>query len=98
MGEEKSIVMQDNWIKVADRLPETDDDVLVIYCKGNNVSRSNAIRINIGWMDYETRGKWNMVERDGVKMDVDGNDGNYHGGDMWFITHWMPLPELPITE
>lgn len=70
------------WISVEDRLPETDDPVLVWYCNENGDF-------------YPTVGsysKWFDTDKMYWSTDLDGNEMVYPPVK---ITHWMPIPEPP---
>ena len=72
------------WISVKDRLPEykTPYDV-VLVCDANDVY--GDINYAIAWRNEPRK----------------GGDIWCFSTDLWadqFVTHWMPLPELPEEE
>lgn len=72
---------KEDWIKVTDRLPENDDDVLVCFHY-----------YDVGWHDCTTVGYCEYVNNKEIRRRewmIDWDDA-----DM-VITHWMPivLPE-----
>lgn len=73
------------WISVKDRLPETDDDVLVYNPKDG---------IHLGEFDLdEVRGYY---ESDGSYFITNsGWTTEYSWAPYMGPTHWMPLPEPP---
>lgn len=71
-----------NWIDVKDRLPESEDDVLVLVCQESDLTQQYYRTIA-----RRESGKW-----------VEGEDtGLYEIGtpEAYCVTHWQPLPELP---
>lgn len=78
-------MMTMEWISVKDRLPDDDVEVLTFY----------ATEVVQAYLHY---GKWKGSRNVTNNM----NDGYVNdrticklGGDYDFVTHWMPLPELP---
>lgn len=58
------------WINVKDRLPEYNDDVLVIDNGDIYIAHLSK--------------QWDMLP-----------DFYCHAGRIKYVTHWMPLPEVP---
>ncbi len=71
------------WISVKDRLPDACGFPCLL-CGENSFGQ---IRVFEGFTGYMERGKfeWHSNRKD---IDI----------DVWTITHWMPLPELPKGE
>lgn len=63
------------WIKVKDKLPPVDEDVIL----------ASEIAVTIGF--YMNKGR---VMKEGFWVLVNGEAEELYG-----VTHWMPLPELP---
>lgn len=72
--------MDNKWISVNDRLPETCGFPCLL-CGENSFGQ---IRVFVGFTGYMEHGKfeWHSNQKD---IDINA----------WTITHWMPLPELP---
>lgn len=68
------------WINVKDRLPETQENVLVFCGKSMRVA-SKSIS---GWM---LAGSYHEYDKEDEDWDYDA----VH----LCVTHWMPLPEFP---
>lgn len=74
------------WISVNDRLPNETQDYLVVL---NN--EDIDIRLFNSKNDpYQT---WSSMLNKFLFVD---NKGEWHSTDQ--VTHWMPLPELPIER
>ena len=72
-----------NWIKVTDRLPESDMNVLAV--SGGKVKVMALCQIDD---DEENTGLiWGQV--------YDSLDGEAYVDDAYEVTHWMPLPPTP---
>ena len=71
------------WVSVEDRLPDACGFPCLL-CGKNSFGQ---IRVFEGFTGYMERGKfeWHSNRKD---IDI----------DVWTITHWMPLPELPKGE
>lgn len=83
------------WISVKDRLPEMgehyqSDDVLVcIDYRPDDPDTTEDIFVSIDHVDFNCFGQGEFsCERDDPR---DGEPSPY------FVTHWMPMPELPET-
>lgn len=83
------------WISVNDRLPEMgehyqSDDVLVcIDYRPDDPDTTEDIFVSIDHVDFNCFGQGEFsCERDDPR---DGEPSPY------FVTHWMPMPELPET-
>jgi len=75
------------WISVKDGLPELDQRCLVVWAKFG-VKYPDQF---IGYIESETN-KWDIITPEGLIEDACNN------ADMFYITHWMPLPELPAKK
>lgn len=72
------------WISVKDKLPKDDTKVLVCESKFGMLERSDVF---FGYY-YGDKWHWENPQSEIVEYKSDQ--------DMWTITHWMPLPNLPI--
>lgn len=70
---------QNEWISVNDRLPEILEEVFVLI-----LPEEGDITYDIGYIS--TGGFWDTVWHDSNEPQKVKND---------FITHWMPIPNLP---
>lgn len=70
------------WVSVEDRLPETDDWVLVWYCDKDGDF-------------FATVGKYKEWKPTGERYWYTDVDNNETAWPPVKITHWMPLPEPP---
>ena len=84
------------WVSVNDRLPEMDEhykseDVLVcIDYRPDGPDTTEDTYVSIDQVDFNCFGQGEFsCERDDPR---DGEPSPY------FVTHWMPLPELPKGE
>ena len=75
--------VQDGWIPVSERLPDSDDEVLVYPFPDN----SYGIRLGT-YHPYEgkLKGKWTYEEE---------RHSYYEQVEINNVTHWMPLPAAP---
>ena len=93
---EKDLIIQDlrrenaelrarvqEWISVNDRLPDACGFPCLL-CGENSFGQ---IRVFEGFTGYMERGKFEWYSN---RKDIDI--------DVWTITHWMPLPDLPKGE
>lgn len=85
-----------NWISVKDKLPNEEQDVLVLVRKIEHYGRHNEKRtvyhsVHIGWCIEE---KWATTYCYGYKYLKDEANEKIE----LEVTHWMPLPELPKYE
>jgi Protein of unknown function (DUF551) len=72
------------WISVEERLPEREKEV-IIYEKYTSIPI-------IAWLSWS--GNWHS-SKDHLSINGDGSiDDNIENK---FVTHWMPLPEPPIS-
>ena len=77
-------MQNNNWINVKDRLPETDDDVVILGSKWG--TRKIAEHTMLAWYDNtRDHARW---------TDERGNDVEQNA-DYWYVTHWLPIPEYP---
>jgi len=70
------------WIKVSDRLPDDDIDVLFL---------DNCSEMHKGY--YSCVEKCWFINTNGLSVDGNANIVN-DDFDPSYITHWQPLPEL----
>ena len=68
-----------NWIDVKDKKPELDKQVLV-YLKTKTY---NPDHFSLGYLDKED-GEWYGIF-EGHPLEI----------DMFFVTHWLELPDKP---
>jgi hypothetical protein len=75
------MVEKSQWIPVGERLPIVTDDMLQM---SGFILATDGCEIDICYM---------MVEPDGEKplWLIKNSDGR----ELKFVSHWMPLPELP---
>lgn len=78
-----------DWIRVADRLPDEGDTVLIYGpCWWNDDRRMVCVAEYRALNQFDTQAHWSAI----------GSDG-YECEDMIREpTHWMPLPPLPDEE
>lgn len=88
--------MQSEWISVKDRLPDEEQDVLLLIREieffGKHLKKRKAwYWIHTGW---SIDGEWATTYCFGHKYISEEEN------DMCelTVTHWMPLPELPNKE
>lgn len=74
------------WIPVSERLPDSDDEVLVYPFPDN----SYGIRLGT-YHPYEgkLKGKWTYEEE---------RHSYYEQVEINNVTHWMPLPAAPVKD
>ena len=74
------------WIPVSERLPDSDDEVLVYPFPDN----SYGIRLGT-YHPYEgkLKGKWTYEEE---------RHSYYEQVEINNVTHWMPLPAAPVGD
>lgn len=75
------------WIDVNDRLPDFEIPVLVVYDFGGDF----GLRAEVAYVVETTQ----RTDKDGTKTYVEWKNSEWAG---WDVTHWMPLPEFPITK
>jgi hypothetical protein len=80
------IPKKSEWIKVEDRLPKDDCDVLVYHAKDDHIT--------VGCFDKDNRSYY--IESDGSKFYIDdGWETEIPWAQKGRVTHWRPLPEKP---
>ena len=79
--------LRSGWVKTADRLPDDDDPVPVIYVGyTDNLPHNDAIAVYAYKSADNYAGAWYWQDSDGV----DYNPVSVS------ITHWLPIPPLPV--
>jgi len=76
--------MPDAWIPVSERLPEVDENVLVVNCKDSPA--------NLFIMRISANGTWARHDQ------WDGGGWTCDGLPVDSYTHWQPLPPPPEVK
>lgn len=88
----------EKWIRVKDRLPEEEQDVLLftraIETYGRNGERKKTYRNT--YYGYCDEGQWLTSYCHGCEYIYKVNEKN--PTEVIEVTHWMPLPEPPKEE
>lgn len=88
-------VQEDKWISVNDRLPEKDGEYLCVW-KGRRSGESFIDRVGFAKNLYKVD-EFDFKNEKG-KSGFYGYDSEWGYYSKKWITHWMPLPELPKGE
>lgn len=78
--------MNNEWIKVTDRLPDENVNVLAVESGQLKIMALCYIA------DDDNNMNWFWGQS------YDGLDGDAYVDDDYEVTHWMPLPEKPKSE
>lgn len=83
--------MISEWIKCSERLPESKDDLVLVYSATGGQIKPNGFPIG----GYDAVHIQDYFDDITCGLDKDGNQLY----TKWYlsqgITHWMPFPELP---
>lgn len=87
-----------NWISVKDRLPNEEEDVILLVREVEYYGRHREKRKVYHWVftGWCVDGEWATTYCHGHRMIDDENKENPKC--VHTITHWMPLPEPPKGE
>lgn len=83
------------WISVKDRLPNEEEDVLVLVRNiehyGRHKEKRNIYRdVYVGWIVDD---EWATVYCHGFQYL--NKESEKYQNEEYEVTHWMPLPKLP---
>lgn len=86
------------WISVKDRLPEEEENVLVLVREIEHYGRHREKRtvyrsVYVGWC---VDGEWATMYCHGYQYIE--NESEKDTNCDYDVTHWMPLPKPPKTE
>lgn len=79
------------WISVYDRLPETEDEVLVVKAMKNG-----RRQVGLGYCISDYQYQYLDPVTGAMKMSSKGPYWVCHGSNN--VVYWMPVPELPKEE
>lgn len=84
------------WISVEERLPNEEEDVLVLVREvehyGKHLEKRKVYRdVYVGW---RVDGEWATLYCHGFNY-LENEAEKYPNSD-YKVTHWMPLPKLPV--
>lgn len=71
-----------SWIEVKDKLPPNNCYVLIALCHENKILRTHFVHIG-----FRINECW-----------YTGDNDDMIKGKKEFVTHWMPLPDVPGTQ
>ena len=86
------------WISVEDRLPDEEEDVLILVREVEHYGMCKEKTEVYHWIftGWHIDGVWATTYCHGYKMIEDENKEQPYCEHT--VTHWMPLPELPKEE
>lgn len=86
------------WISVKDRLPNEEDNVILLVKEIEHYGRYNEKRKVYFWIftGWHIDGEWATTYCHGFRRIKDENET--HPNCEHVVTHWMPFPELPNSK